>query len=93
MIKDIRFGVANRKFYLEIFQYPFDSPEDPNGQGVGHDAQEPSEGGPDAHHSEEVEWGRRDQVKEAGGVHVQVMVSHVACKLSTINLLNSNRIP
>ena len=71
-----------------IIEYPFDSTEDPNGQDVGHDAQEPSEGYPDAHHGEEVDWGRRHShhVQGAGGGHVHVMVTHVAYKLDTIVL-------
>ena len=67
--------------------YPFDSDEDSDGQDVGHNSQEPGEGGPDAHHGEQVHGGRKagHQVQGAGCVQVHVRVTHVACKLVEIN--------
>ena len=76
-------------------KYPFDSDEDPNGQDVCHNAQEPGEGGPDAHHGEQVHRGRGHghQVQRVrAGVYIHVRVTHVACKLDMINLLDSNRL-
>ena len=78
------------KIIVEIFQYPFDSEEDPNGQDVSCDAKQPSEGGPDAHHGEEIHRGRRrsHQVQGAGDIHhLQVMVTHITCKLE-LDIIN-----